>query len=141
MRWLWLVLAVLFAPLVAGAARSETPASSAAEIVANVLESDPWGLNGAEVTASAILTDKRGSKRTLSFVAASKRHDPPLSKSLVRFSAPPDLAGAGFLQIQRRDADDDRFLFLPALKRARPMVHMTLLMVLIAAWMGINKSW
>jgi hypothetical protein len=28
-----------------------------------------------------------------------------------------------------------------ALKRARPMVHMTLLMVLIAAWMGINKSW
>lgn len=28
-----------------------------------------------------------------------------------------------------------------ALKRDRPMVHMTLLMVLIAAWMGINKSW
>jgi hypothetical protein len=28
-----------------------------------------------------------------------------------------------------------------ALKRARPMVHMSLLFVLIAAWMGVNKSW
>lgn len=28
-----------------------------------------------------------------------------------------------------------------ALKRARPMVHSTLLFVLIAAWMGVTKSW
>jgi hypothetical protein len=28
-----------------------------------------------------------------------------------------------------------------ALKRARPMVHMSLLFVLIAAWMGVTKSW
>jgi hypothetical protein len=76
-------------------------------------------LTGAEVKANVVLTDKRGSKRALSFVAASKRYDPPLSKSIVRFSAPPDLAGAGFLQIQKKSGDDDRFLFLPALKRSR----------------------
>ena len=38
---------------------------------------------------------------------------------MVRFSAPPDLAGAGFLQIQNRQGDDDRYLFLPDLKRSR----------------------
>jgi outer membrane lipoprotein-sorting protein len=116
-KWLWLLAVLVLLPV--GVARAQTQGPGAATIVQSVLESDPWGLNGAEVTASAILTDKRGSKRTLSFVAASRRYDPPLSKSLVRFSSPPDLAGAGFLQVQRRDADDDRFLFLPALKRAR----------------------
>lgn len=94
-----------------------TPAAS--EIIRSVLASDPWGLTGAQVKARVTLTDKRGSQRSLEFVAASKRHDPPLSMSIVRFSAPPDLAGAGFLQIQNRSGDDDRYLFLPALRRAR----------------------
>jgi len=116
MKWLWLALAVALIPALA---HSQPAAPSAAELVRSVLASDPWGLTGAEVKASVILTDKRGSKRALSFVAASKRYDPPLSKSIVRFSAPPDLAGAGFLQIQKKDGDDDRFLFLPALKRSR----------------------
>jgi hypothetical protein len=58
-------------------------------------------------------------RSTLSLVARSRRYDPPFSKSLVRFTAPADLAGAGFLQIQKRDGDDDRFLFLPELKRSR----------------------
>lgn len=116
MKWLWLMVAVLLIP---AHAHSEAPTPSAAEIVRNVLASDPWGLNGAEVQATAILTDKRGSKRYLSFTATSRQYDPPLTKSIVRFSAPADLAGAGFLQIQKRDGDDDRYLYLPALKRAR----------------------
>ena len=37
----------------------------------------------------------------------------------MRFTAPADLAGAGFLQIQNRGGDDDRYLFLPDLKRSR----------------------
>jgi len=116
MRRLLVILAALLMP---AQVHPEAPAPNTADILTNVLASDPWGLTGAEVRASAILTDKRGSKRALSFVAASKRYDPPLAKSIVRFSAPPDLAGAGFLQIQQRDGDDDRFLFLPALKRSR----------------------
>jgi len=116
MRWLWLVLAVLLVP---ASAHSDTKALSAAEIVTNVLTTDPWGMTGGKVQATALLTDRRGTKRALTFVAASKLYDPPLSKSIVRFSAPPDLAGAGFLQIQKRDGDDDRYLYLPELKRAR----------------------
>ena len=116
MRWLWVFVAVLLAP---ASAHSDAPPPSPTEILGKVLASDPWGLTGAEVTASAVVTDKRGTKRALSFTAASKQHEPPLAKSIVRFSAPPDLAGAGFLQIQQKSGDDDRFLFLPALKRSR----------------------
>lgn len=116
MKRLLLILALLLVPI---PGHAEPRAPSPDQIVLGVLESDPWGMTKGEIKASAILTDKRGSKRELAFVAASKRHDPPLSKSIVRFSAPPDLAGAGFLQIQHRDGEDDRYLFLPALKRAR----------------------
>lgn len=116
MKLLVLTLALLLIPF---SAHAESPDLSAGEVVQHVLDSDPWGLTKGEIKASAVLTDKRGTKRELAFVAAARRHDPPLSKSIVRFSAPPDLAGAGFLQIQHRDGDDDRYLFLPALKRSR----------------------
>jgi hypothetical protein len=99
----------------AGLARAET----AAEVIQRVLDSDPWGMSGAEVAARAVLTDKSGSTRELSFSTRSRVHAPPLSKTIVRFTAPPDLSGASFLQVQRKDGDDDRFLFLPDLKRIR----------------------
>src|SRR5262249_9142360 len=51
--------------------------------------------------------------------ARSLMYATPLSKSLVRFSAPADLAGAGFLQVQKNDKDDERFLFMPDLKKSR----------------------
>jgi hypothetical protein len=120
MRWFHAILLAAVAVGAVGSPRASAQAAPpATEILNRVLDSDPWGLNGATITAHAILTDKRGSKSELALVAKSKRYDPPLSKSIVRFSAPPDLAGAGFLQIQKRDGDDDRYLFLPELKRAR----------------------
>jgi hypothetical protein len=88
-------------------------------LVQRVLENDPWGLAGATVTATVTLTDRNAKQRKLEFLARSRRYDPPFSKSLIRFTGPPDLAGAGFLQVQRREGDDDRSLFLPDLRRAR----------------------
>jgi hypothetical protein len=88
-------------------------------ILKRVLQSDPWGLSGAEIVARLTLTDKSGGKSMLAFNGKSMQYDPPLSKGVVRFSAPPDLAGAAFLQIQKREGDDERFLFLPELKRSR----------------------
>jgi Outer membrane lipoprotein-sorting protein len=111
------VCAVIVAVL--GGAASADSSPRAADIVRAVLEGDPWGLGGASVAAHATLTDKRGAKSELAFVAKSRRYEPLLSKSIVRFSSPPDLAGAGFLQIQKPDGDDDRYLFLPDLKRSR----------------------
>jgi hypothetical protein len=92
---------------------------TAAQVIEKVLQSDPWGLSGAEINAHALLKDKRGSTSQLAYSARSRRYDGTLSKSLVRFSAPADLAGAGFLQVQKKGDDDDRFLFMPDLKRSR----------------------
>jgi hypothetical protein len=95
------------------------PPPTVTEIIGRLIDADPWGFGGAIVAAHVKLTDKGGSERELSFSARSRRHDPPFSKSLVRFTAPADLAGAGFLQIQKRTGDDERYLFLPELKRSR----------------------
>jgi hypothetical protein len=102
--------------LVATTARADlTPE----QVIQKVLESDPWGLSGAEVAAHAVLTDKRGANSLLSFSARSRRYDGPLAKSLVRFVAPADLANAGFLLVQKRTGDDDRFLYLTDIKKSR----------------------
>jgi hypothetical protein len=95
------------------------PKPSGQEVLAKLLEADPWGLGGAILTAHATLKDKNGATSELAFSARSRRYAAPYSKSLVRFTAPADLAGAGFLQIQKADGDDDRFLFLPDLPRSR----------------------
>ena len=105
--------------LLVATARAGAAPPTAAEVLARVLDVEPWGLADAEVQARATLTDKRGSSSTLAFSSRSRRYDPPLAKSLVRFSEPSDLAGAGFLQVQKKDGDDDRFLFLPELKASR----------------------
>ena len=89
------------------------------QIIDKVMETDSWGLGDAEVTARAVSRDPRGSQRELAFSGRSRRYDGLLTKSLVRFSAPADIAGTGFLQIQKKNADDDRFLFLPELKKSR----------------------
>jgi hypothetical protein len=44
------------------------------------------------------------------------------SKFLVRFSEPPDVSGTGLLQIEHSDGDDDLWIYLPALRKARRLV-------------------
>jgi hypothetical protein len=99
--------------------KAATPALTAPQIVAKVVESDPWGLGGAEVNAKAVVTEKSGKSRALVFDAKSRRYAPPLGKSLITFQAPADVAGMKFLQIQNADSDDERFLYTPELKRSR----------------------
>lgn len=107
-------------PASAGAPEGQASASlDAAQIVAKVVESDPWGLGGAEVSAKAIVTEKAGARRVLVFGAKSRRHAPPLGKSVITFQAPADVAGMKFLQIQNANADDERYLYTPELKRSR----------------------
>jgi hypothetical protein len=109
---------VALALLVAAPSRAE-PTPAAREIVQRMLDIDPWGLMDAEIGGRALLTDRRASTSELVFQVRARRYRPGLSKSLIRFSAPADLAGVRFLQIQKPDGDDDRFLFLPELRRSR----------------------
>ncbi|HET9957403.1 MAG TPA: outer membrane lipoprotein-sorting protein [Polyangiaceae bacterium] len=108
------------APNTVAKAPSSPPAkASVQEILSGLIDADPWALGGAVMTARASLKDKHGASSELTFQARSRRYAPPFSKAIVRFTAPADLAGAGFLQVQNQTGDDDRFLFLPDLKRSR----------------------
>lgn len=121
----------------AGYPAAQTASPSAAELIQRILQSDPWGLGDAEVTAKAIIRDKSGRTRQLGFTAKSRRYDGNLTKSLVRFTSPPDLAGIGFLQIQNRSGDDDRWLYLPELNRSRRIAGRTRQ----SAFMGTDFSY
>lgn len=106
-------------PPVAAEASTSTATATSSQIMAKVVESDPWGLGGADVNAKAVVTEKAGKTRSLVFEAKSRRYAPQLGKSIIQFQAPADVAGMKFLQIQNANTDDDRFLYMPELKRAR----------------------
>lgn len=101
------------------------PAADADAIVARVVQVDPWGLSGADVSARVTVTERSGRTRVLAFEAKSRRHAPSLAKSLITFRAPADVSGMKFLQIQNRDADDERFLYTPELRRSRRIAGST----------------
>ncbi len=44
------------------------------------------------------------------------------SKTLAKFLEPADVRGTGFLQIEHSGADDDQWIFLPALQKSRRLV-------------------
>jgi outer membrane lipoprotein-sorting protein len=103
----------MLVPIAAGAA------PSAKQIIQHTLATNHWGFADARVQAIAVLLDRRKRKSTLMFKGISRKWKGYLTKSLVHFHEPPDLAGAGFLQIEQDTRDDDRFIYLPALKRHR----------------------
>jgi len=115
-----LASAALFS--VTATAQTAEAGLSAQEIVNKVAETDPWGMGGAEVNAKAIVTEKGGKTRNLTFDGKSRRNG-KVGNSLITFSAPADVAGMKFLQVQKdskdKDADDDRWLYTPDLKRSR----------------------
>lgn len=92
---------------------------SASEIVQKVAATDPWGMGGAEVNAKAIVTEKGGKTRNLVFDGKSRRESNALGKSVITFSAPADVAGTKFLQLQSSGSDDERYLYTPEFKRSR----------------------
>jgi hypothetical protein len=49
------------------------------------------------------------------------------SKLLIRFNAPADIRGVGYLQVENGEAEDDQWIYLPALKKSRRLVKHTLL--------------
>ena len=92
---------------------------TAASIVEKMLDSDVWGSSGAVVRAHLVVRPAGGAPRELAFSSKSRKAGPRLSKSLLRFTAPADLAGQAFLQIEKADGDDDRFRWIPERKKAK----------------------
>lgn len=76
------------------------------------------GFDDAAAEVVLKVTTKSKEVRLRQMTIKSKRQD-GLSKSVVRFMAPPDVAGAAFLAIENKDRDNDQFLYLPALGKTK----------------------
>ena len=70
-----------------------------------------------------ILVNDKGQTRERKSTTLSKLQSNGVdSRLLVRFDTPADIKGTGFLQIEHSDADDDLWIYLPALKKTRRLV-------------------
>ena len=109
-------LGVLAMALLAGRAQAEE--LTAEQIVDRSLEKNAFGFDEAIARVSLKLISKSGSERVREIEIRSIVRD-DLNRTLVRFHAPADVAGTGFLVLENADRDDDQYLYLPALGKVK----------------------
>ena len=96
------------------------------EWVANKIDERDTGRDG-RVEMTMRLYDRQGRVRERSLVTSALRGTPRRGsgqaeigdRTLVRFLSPGDIKGTGFLVWEHPSAEDERFLYLPALGRVR----------------------
>ncbi len=91
---------------------------TARQILDRALTRNAFGLDNAKASITMRLVNKRGSARERK-ISIKSRSAGGLGKTLVRFHAPADVAGTGFLVIENQERDDDQYLFLPALGKVK----------------------
>ena len=91
---------------------------TADQIVDKSLNNNTLGINNAILFVMLTLTSKRGSTRQRQIEIRSMEFG-ELNKTLVRFHAPADVAGTGFLRLDLESGDDEQYLFLPALGKVK----------------------
>lgn len=80
-------------------------------------------LAGTEVVATMLILDGKGRTRERKIAQISKLCDQGMTeKKLIRFLSPADVKGIGFLTFDYRNKDDDKWLYMPALKKIRRIV-------------------
>ncbi|MEA3474858.1 MAG: outer membrane lipoprotein-sorting protein [Candidatus Cloacimonadota bacterium] len=87
--------------------------------IAIMLHNRPDG-NDRKSVMQMTLINKRGKTRERTLLSISKDYGKE-SKSIIFFQSPADVKGTGFLQYEYEDTlkEDDRWLYLPALKKVR----------------------
>jgi len=114
-RWLILWMAVI--PALAMAAQAGVQRLDGRKIMEKVLQGSTWNDMQADVTL--VVTNARGARRVRKIKLHSRKRTENESDLLMRFVAPADVAGTGFLVIEHSRRDDDRYVFLPALRRTK----------------------
>ena len=72
-----------------------------------------------EETLAVKIVDKRGAVKQRKLVRSTLSTPDGLSKVVVRFVAPRDIANTGLLIWEARDGDDDQWLYLPGVKKVK----------------------
>ncbi|HKS07659.1 MAG TPA: outer membrane lipoprotein-sorting protein [Gemmatimonadaceae bacterium] len=112
--------------LAAAAAIAATPAQqSDARQAREIMEKNFFvtKVSALRLEATMVLITDKGQRRERRTSSAVKLQPNGVdSKLLVTFSAPADIRGTGFLQVEHSEGDDDLWIYLPALKKSRRLV-------------------
>lgn len=109
-----MIVRAAFALLLSASAAAEDPAG----IVRRSLDHMVFRRGGVEMQTRMALVNSRGETRERRMFVRT-RADGGLTRTIATFLAPPDVAGTKFLLIENRGRDDDRYLYLPQLRRVR----------------------
>jgi len=78
---------------------------------------------GTEAVATMKIIDRKGRERIRKIAQITKLYDNgETEKKLIRFLSPADVKGTGFLTFDYKNRDDDKWLYLPALRKTRRIV-------------------
>lgn len=119
-RLLKLFVAASLAPWVAPAQSTD-----AANDARTIMERNFYvtKVSAIRIEATMVLTNPRGQARERRMTSLNKLQPNGVdSKLLVTFSAPADIRGTGFLQVEHSEGDDDLWIYLPALRKSRRLV-------------------
>jgi hypothetical protein len=94
---------------------------SADEIARRTLRADSWNWEGARTRLKMILVEADGRRKERAMEVTARRAG-KLLQSLVRFSAPPELAGTAFLMLEQPGGASEQYVYLSGLKRTRRIV-------------------
>ncbi len=90
---------------------------SGRQIMERALNKTSWQDMAGNV--QLILTNERGQQRIRQIKMYSRKRNDNESDMLMRFVAPADVKGTGFLTVEHQNSDDERYLYLPALRRIK----------------------
>jgi outer membrane lipoprotein-sorting protein len=80
-------------------------------------------LDGSEAVSRMVIIDKKGRERIRETAQITKLYNNgKTEKKLIRFLSPADVKGTGFLTFDYEEADDDMWLYMPALRKVRRIV-------------------
>jgi outer membrane lipoprotein-sorting protein len=105
---------VTFLPAHSGAADELT----AQAIVDKMVGGDSLAFENGQATIRLTIMNKKGKKRERELTSVGKKID-GLTRFLMTFDAPEDVAGTQMLSIERKGEDDLQYLYLPAMKDKR----------------------
>lgn len=113
----FLVLAAFFILPVGLVLAQQDASLTGKQIMEKVLSQTNW----KDMTGDLImtLTTSRGETRVRNMKFYSKKKTENESMMLIKIVAPADVRGTAFLTIEHQNRDDDRYLYLPALRRVR----------------------
>lgn len=91
---------------------------SAEEIVDKAMENGSIGFSKGTATLQMDITDAKGQTKRRTLDVKAMKDDEGL-KTLLKFSRPAEVAGMGFLVVEKADSLPDQFLYMPAARVTR----------------------